>query len=164
MKPPTDTSGKDAGNTSALDGPLGSAPKSGWAKMVCELHVNDLDATSSFWREVLGFGIAYQRPEEGFLYLEHAEGHQVMLCRRNGRFETGALEYPLGQGVMFQLYFDRLAPILAALEQRGWPIYLGPREVWRRVGANEAGQREVFIQDLEGYLLMLAENIGERPA
>ena len=74
-----------------MTGEHGAPPKSGWAKMVSELHVNDLDASLSFWRDILGFEIAYQRPAEGFVYLEHPQGHQIMLCRRHGRFETGQI-------------------------------------------------------------------------
>lgn len=81
----------------------GGPPKSGWAKLAPELHVNDIEASLDFWRGILGFKIAYQRPEEKFVYLEHPEGHQVMLCQRHGRFETGTFEYPLGRGVMLQL-------------------------------------------------------------
>ena len=51
----------------------------------------------------------------------------------------------------------------AALAERDWPIYLGPRVVWRATGDHESGQREVFVQDPDGYLLMVAENIGRRP-
>ena len=143
---------------------FGAAPRHGWAKLVPELHVNDLAASLAFWREVLGFAIAYQRPAERFVYLEHPEGHQVMLCARHGRFETGPLEYPLGQGAMFQLYFASIDAPLAAIAARKWPIYLGPREIWRRTGDCESGQREVFVQDPDGYLLMIASNIGTRPS
>ena len=141
----------------------GAPPRGGWARFVVELHVNDLDASLAFWRGALGFTTAYARPAEGFHYLEHADGLQVMLCRRNGRFETGPMQAPLGQGAMMQLYFDALAPIMAALEARAWPIHTGPRDVWRRTGDLELGQREVFVQDPDGYLLMLAQNIGTRP-
>lgn len=143
---------------------LGEAPRSGWAKMVTELHVNDLDAGLAFWTGIVGFAIAYQRPAERFVYLEHPEGHQVMLCQRHGRFETGALDYPLGQGAMFQIYLQDLEPVLARLLSQDWPVYLGPRDVWRQVGDQEHGQREVFVQDPDGYLLMLAEPLGTRPA
>jgi hypothetical protein len=30
------------------------------------------------------------------------------------------------------------------------------------VGDREAGQKEVFVQDSDGYLLMLAQKVGER--
>lgn len=63
----------------------GKPPRSGWARMVAELHVNDLEASLSFWHGILGFGTAFRRPEERFAYLEHPEGHQIMLCQRHGR-------------------------------------------------------------------------------
>jgi catechol 2,3-dioxygenase-like lactoylglutathione lyase family enzyme len=138
-------------------------PKTGWAKIVTELHVADLDASLGFWADIIGFEIAYAREAENFVYLEHPEGQQIMLCQRHGRFETGAMQYPLGQGAMFQIYFRDIGAILAKLAAQKWPIYLGPREVWRATGDRESGQREVFVQDPDGYLLMLAQNLGERP-
>ena len=40
------------------------------AKLVPELLVIDLAASLRFWCELLGFMIAYDRPEEGFAYLD----------------------------------------------------------------------------------------------
>jgi catechol 2,3-dioxygenase-like lactoylglutathione lyase family enzyme/plasmid stability protein len=137
-------------------------PKSGWARMVTELHVDDLNASLAFWKGLIGFETAYRREEEKFVYLEHPEGQQIMLCQRQGRFETGPLQHPLGQGAMFQIYLRDISSILANLAAQNWPIYLGPREVWRKTGDRESGQREVFVQDPDGYLLMLAQSIGER--
>ncbi|MBV9483720.1 MAG: hypothetical protein JO249_23645 [Acidobacteria bacterium] len=64
----------------------GRLPRSGWAHMVVELHVNDLKASRSFWQDVLAFDTAFERPDEKFVYLEHPEGHQIMLYQRHGRF------------------------------------------------------------------------------
>lgn len=137
-------------------------PKTGWAKMVTELHVGDLNVSLAFWKDTLGFEIAYRREAEKFVYLEHPEGQQIMLCQRHGRFETGPMQPPLGQGAMFQIYFQDISSILANLAAQNWPIYLGPRQVWRKTGDRESGQQEVFVQDPDGYLLMLAQSIGER--
>jgi catechol 2,3-dioxygenase-like lactoylglutathione lyase family enzyme len=137
-------------------------PKTGWAKIVAELHVADLNASLVFWKDILGFDIAYSREEEKFAYLEHPEGQQIMLCQRHGRFETGAMQPPLGQGAMFQIYFEEIGSVLSNLAARNWPIYLGPREVWRKTGDRESGQQEVFVQDPDGYLVMLARGISER--
>jgi catechol 2,3-dioxygenase-like lactoylglutathione lyase family enzyme len=49
-------------------------PEAGWAKIVTELHVADLDVSLAFWKEILGFEIAYRREAEKFVYLEHPEG------------------------------------------------------------------------------------------
>lgn len=73
----------------------GAPPASGWAALVPELLVNDLTASLAFWCGPLGFRIAYDRPAAGFAYLER-EGAQLMLCRRNGRWETGDMRQPLG--------------------------------------------------------------------
>jgi uncharacterized protein (DUF433 family)/catechol 2,3-dioxygenase-like lactoylglutathione lyase family enzyme len=146
----------------AISADRNAPPRTGWAKMVAELHVTDLNASLAFWQGFIGFEIAYSRPEEKFVYLEHREGQQIMLCQRHGRFETGPMQHPLGQGAMLQIYFQNIETIMSRLTSRKWPIYLGPREIWRRTGDRESGQREVFVQDPDGYLLMIANDIGER--
>jgi len=133
------------------------------ARLVPELLVEDIAISLPFWRDRLGFAIAYQRPAERFVYLEHPDGAQIMLCQRNGRWETAALERPLGRGVMFQVYVDDIDAVSASLTASGTTLYAGPREVWRRYGDREGGQREIFVQDPDGYLVMIAQNIGERP-
>jgi catechol 2,3-dioxygenase-like lactoylglutathione lyase family enzyme len=142
---------------------MGAPPRSGWARLVPELLVEDIAISLPFWRDRLGFAIAYQRPAERFVYLEHPGGAQIMLCQRNGRWETAALERPLGRGVMFQVYVDDIDAVSASLAASGTTLYAGPREVWRRYGDREGGQREIFVQDPDGYLVMIAQNIGERP-
>lgn len=131
--------------------------------MVAELHVTDFNISLAFWTGVLGFGIAYQRNAEKFAYLEHTDGAQVMICQRHGRFETGPMEPPYGRGVMLQIYVNDLDQVLATLNAAGQKPYQEPREVWRNWGDREGGQREVFVQDPDGYLIMMAQNIGERP-
>jgi catechol 2,3-dioxygenase-like lactoylglutathione lyase family enzyme len=137
------------------------APPRTWASMVPELLVGDLQASLAFWRGRLGFRIAYSR--NGFVYLERPEGAQIMLCERDGTFETGAMEQPFGRGAMFQLYLDGVDAIAAAFADQGIRLFAPMREVWRPTGDRESGQREFFVQDPDGYLVMVAEHIGERP-
>lgn len=141
----------------------GKPPQGGLAKLVSELLVEDIHESLRFWREALGFEIAYQRPEECFAYLERPEGAQIMLCERSGKWETGPLERPYGRGVMFQVHVAAVDPILERLRELQVPIYAGPREVWRRYGDREGGRREIAVLDPNGYLVMMAEHIGERP-
>ena len=142
---------------------LGRPPKNGWAGLVPELLVEDIGRSLSFWRDLLGFEIAYQRPEDKFVYLERQDGAQVMLCQRWGKWETGPLERPHGRGVMFQIYVADFAAFFTSFQASGWPIYEGPRESWRAYGDREGAMREVFVQDPDGYLIMIAQHIGERP-
>src|SRR5260370_328827 len=125
-----------------------------------ELEVLDFEGPkasgSKIARKTLGF-------TRSLTPLNHAEGHQIMRCERHGAWEPGQLEHPLGGGVMFQLYFETIEPALAAASTRAWPIYHELREVWRRAGDQETGQREFFLQDPDGYLIMVAQNLGERP-
>ncbi|MFY9989343.1 MAG: VOC family protein [Chthoniobacterales bacterium] len=141
----------------------GHPPKGGFAKLVSELLVEELGESLSFWQEVLGFEIAYRRPEQKFAYLERPEGAQIMLCERSGgRSETGPMEKPYGRGVMFQIYVSSVDPIIDRLKDLRVPIHAGPREVWRRYGDREGGRLEIIVLDPSGYLIMLAEDLGER--
>jgi catechol 2,3-dioxygenase-like lactoylglutathione lyase family enzyme len=140
----------------------GAPPKTDWAKLVPELLVSDIAASVEFWRHQLGFAVAYERPEETFAYLERPEGVQNMLSQRSGQWETAPLDRPYGRGVLFQIYVPSIEPVERWLEAAGWPLYAGPREVWREVGDREAGQREIFVLDPDGYLIMIAHDLGER--
>lgn len=142
---------------------LGAPPQGEWAKLVPELLVSDLELSVAFWNDLLGFRVAYQRPDEKFAYLERLDGAQIMLHQRCGVWETGPLEPPFGRGAMFQIYVERLEPVIQALAGKAYPIHAGPREVWRRHGDREGGQREVFVLDPDGYLVMVAETLGSRP-
>lgn len=73
--------------------------------------------------------VAYRRPQPRFIYLERREGPQIMLCERWGKWETGPMKPPYGRDVMFQVYVEDLAPVIAAVEARRWPVYEGLREV-----------------------------------
>ncbi|MGI9475573.1 MAG: VOC family protein [Hyphomicrobiaceae bacterium] len=119
--------------------------------------MTDFDASLTFWRDQLGFVVAYDRPEQPFAYLERPEGAQIMLCARSGKWETGTMELPFGRGVMFQVNVSKLAPIRKSLADANWPIHSPLREVWRQTGGIESGRKEIVVQDPDGYLVMLAE-------
>jgi catechol 2,3-dioxygenase-like lactoylglutathione lyase family enzyme len=137
-----------------------------WAKLVPELVVAELEASLRFWRDLIGFSVAYDRPEAGFAYLDLA-GAQVMLEQRStadDQWVTGPLEAPQGRGINFQIEVPALQPILDRLAAAGWPLFMAPEEAWYRAGEVEHGQRQFLVTDPDGYLLRLAEGIGERPA
>jgi catechol 2,3-dioxygenase-like lactoylglutathione lyase family enzyme len=139
----------------------GSPPKDGFAPLVPEFTVTNLEQSLSFWCGPLGFEIAYDRPAARFAYLVRGP-LQVMLCERNGRWEPGDMRHPFGQGINVQMMVDRLSPILDNLAKANWPLYEEPQDAWYRTGDSEGGQREVLVQDPDGYLLRFAENLGQR--
>jgi hypothetical protein len=131
-------------------------PAGGFATLVPELTVLDLAARLSFWCAVLGFGIAYQRPENGFVYLERG-GAQVMLEVSNGTWETGPLARPLGRGINLMIHVESLDPLLDALAAANWPLFKSPEESRYRIGEQEAALREFLVQHPDGYLLRFSQ-------
>lgn len=134
------------------------------SKLVPELTVTDLQKSLAFWVTQLGFHVAYARPEQGFAYLD-MDGAQIMLeqCNPEDQWVTGTLELPLGRGINFQIDVTGVEPILKRLQHSGWPLFEACADAWYRAGDKEVGQRQFLIQDPDGYLLRLAESLGERP-
>ncbi|KAI9024635.1 Glyoxalase/Bleomycin resistance protein/Dihydroxybiphenyl dioxygenase [Hyaloraphidium curvatum] len=135
------------------------------APLVPELLVSDLARSLAFWRDLVGFEVLYDRREDGFAFLDLA-GAQVMLEARSSdrrNWVTGPLEPPLGRGVNLQIFVPAVGPVLERLAAAGWPLFMEPEEKWYRTGKVERGQRQLLVQDPDGYLLRLAEALGERP-
>ena len=135
------------------------------SKLVPELMVTDLDSSLAFWVSCLGLEVAYQRPEDGFAYLD-LNGAQVMLEQvdsQAGQWLTAPLSKPFGRGINLQIDVVAVAPIMQKLEQAGFPLYRACKDTWYRADNVEAGQREFIVQDPDGYLVRLVERLGERP-
>ncbi len=142
----------------------GDMPTGGFARVVPELDVTDLKASIAFWCDILGFRIAYERPEAKFAYLER-QGAQVMLCEINGEWITGPLDRPFGRGVNFQIETDQVQPLLDQLATARWPLFRPEKESWYRISATqERGAREFLVQDPDGYLLRFSQSLGSRSA
>lgn len=140
------------------------------AALVPELKIGDLAASLAFWRDLLGFRVLFDRPEDGFAYLDR-DGAQIMLDQRGagaperrGIWETGPMERPFGRSISFQVRAPDLEAVRSRLEAAGVPIYFGPETRWYRIGAAEVGVQQFLVQDPDGYLVRLQRRIGERPA
>lgn len=146
--------------------PLRSAPR---PKLVPELNVTEIGESLRFWQGILGFGILYDRPEQGFAAIER-DGVEFMLeeydtgpAERLGIWTTGARERPFGRGINFEITVADLDVLLDSVNEAGWPIFFGPEERWYRVDGYETGVRQFLVQDPDGYLLRLSQSIGRRP-
>ncbi|SHE69200.1 bleomycin resistance protein [Pedobacter caeni] len=137
-----------------------------WARLVPELSVKDIKASLFFWCDLIGFSVAYDRPEEGFAYLD-LNGAQIMLEQRNeadNSWETGPFEPPLGRGINFQIEVPDIEPIIDRLTGAGFGLFVDVEEKWYRAGALEFGQKQFLVMDPDGYLLRLIKDLGERTA
>jgi catechol 2,3-dioxygenase-like lactoylglutathione lyase family enzyme len=134
-------------------------------KLVPELIVADIKQSLDFWTSLIGFRVAYERPEVGFAYLD-LDGAQIMLEQYDPlelQWVTGALEAPLGRGINLQITVDIVEPILQRLATAQWPLFRTCEDAWYRADAVEVGQRQFLVQDPDGYLVRLVESLGERP-
>jgi len=94
-------------------------------KLVPELMVTNLQNSLRFWVSCLGFSIAYQRPEDGFAYLD-LNGAQVMFEQVDpdaGQWLTAPLSKPFGRGINLQIDVAEVASIIRHLGQAGFALY-----------------------------------------
>lgn len=123
-----------------------------------ELGVIDIARSLAFYRDVLGFAVVHDRPDEGFAYLRY-EGCELMLDQIGlGRtWATGSLEPPLGRGMNFQCMISSLDQLLARLSAAGTALYLPLETKTYLVGDATVMQRQFCVQDPDGYLLRFCE-------
>ena len=134
--------------------------------LVPELLVMDVSRSIRFWCDLCGFEIAYDRPDEGFAYLARGSAHVMLEQQGVGRNWVAAhLESPFGRGVNLQIGVPDLGPILTALADAAWPLFMEPESKWYRVSdGEEAGVRQFLVTDPDGYLLRFQSSVGRRPA
>lgn len=136
-----------------------------FAPLVPELLVTDITASRRFYCDLLGFAVAYERPEDKFLYLD-LEGAQIMVAQfAEGEDDwlTGPMQPPFGRGINLEIGVSALNPMLERLLAAAWQLFRPVEERWYRKGSSEVGQRQFLVQDPDGYLLRFAEDLGERP-
>jgi catechol 2,3-dioxygenase-like lactoylglutathione lyase family enzyme len=131
---------------------------------VPELLVTDINKSLRFWRDLCGVTVLFDRPEEGFAYLDLA-GAQIMLDElgKTRDWVAGPLEAPFGRGMNLQIRVPAIEPILAALALAGWRLFMQPEQKWYRTGKVETGVHQFLVQDPDGYLIRFSAYIGERP-
>lgn len=136
-----------------------------WAALVPELVVSDIKVSLAFWCELIGFEVMYDRLEENFAYLGLGEA-QIMLEQYNPsdrEWETATMERPYGRGINFQIGVTSVEEILERLAKAEYKVFISLEERWYRVAPEvEFGQKQFLLQDPDGYLVRLIENLGER--
>ena len=136
----------------------GTAPA--FPGLVPELLITDLATSLGFWVTLCGFEILYDRPQEGFAYLQCGTA-QIMLEQigvgRNWVADT--LERPLGRGVNFQVSVPAITPLVERLAASDWPLFMAPEEKWYQTGGTEAGVSQFLVQDPDGYLIRFTSRL-----
>ena len=133
------------------------------AKLVPELLVSDHAASRDFYVRVIGFSVRYERPEEKFSYLDLA-GAALMIEQETDFWATAPREKPYGRGINLQIEVDAIGPILSRLADAGISLFRPVEEAWYRSGDTYSGNSQFLVQDPDGYLLRIFEDLGERAA
>lgn len=111
-------------------------------ELVPELLVSDLRASVDFWCGLCGFTIDYERPQEKFAYITRGGAHLMLEERGVGRNWIAAdLDRPFGRGINLQISVHDLDPVLAALRNADWPLFMEPEVKSYRV--NDRSERAV---------------------
>jgi catechol 2,3-dioxygenase-like lactoylglutathione lyase family enzyme len=102
--------------------------------------VTNINSSVTFWRDVLGFLVLYDRPEVGFASLMR-DGIEIMLDQIDGGrperrriWDTGPLQHPFGREINFELEVDDLDKSLEKIAAAGVRLFFGREERWYRAG------------------------------
>ncbi len=135
--------------------------------LVPEFAVSDWLKSRRFYCDLIGFSVRYERPEEGFCYLELGDAGLMIDQIGIGRtfsIDGAPLEKPFGRGLNLQIRVTDVTAILKRLAEAGVDLYLPLEEKWYRRDDIEVGNRQFVVADPDGYLLRLFEDLGQRAA
>lgn len=119
--------------------------------LVPELSVRDWKRSKAFYQE-LGFHVLYERKEDRFCYLE-LEKNQIMIEEVNDHWMVGKLEYPYGNGVNFSMELEMFDFYYEKWKKQEIVFFRDLMVNTYRNGDHVYQDREVLIQDPDGYLL-----------
>jgi catechol 2,3-dioxygenase-like lactoylglutathione lyase family enzyme len=123
-------------------------------KLVPELDVADLARALRFY-DLCGFRVDYERPGDGFAYLER-EGAELMLQAADGpgrRFRTAPLEHPYGRGVNLQIEVADAGGLHVTMLEAGIEPLVGLERRSYSVRGAEIATEQFVVADEDGYLL-----------
>ena len=123
--------------------------------VIPEFMVSNIEKSRSFYCDLLGFTIEYERPEEKFLFLS-LEECQLML-EEGAKNELAKLSYPFGRGVNISFGIKDVPSLYQKLLEADYPIHrpLTKREF--RVGDSFIYPHEFTVLDPDGYFLRFSE-------
>ena len=133
-----------------------------FSKNIPELSVTDIKKSLQFYKTI-GFKVEYERLENKFAFISLDE-IQFMLqeCTSDDKWNVGPLTYPFGNGINFQLEVENVDEIYDRLKKSDYRIVFDMEENWYRQGNKLLGNKEFLVQDPDGSLLRLSEDLGEK--
>lgn len=127
-----------------------------------ELICTDAAASARFYCDTLGFRVRFDRPSEGFFFLER-EGATIMLVRMSRESWLAAPAVPpFGRGMHLEIMVHDARALLGRCIADGAPLFRPIEEAWYHTDTGYAGQVQFIVADPDGYLLRFAQDLGKR--
>ncbi len=119
------------------------------------IGVTDLDKSEAFYRDLLGLQVFSAHRDQGGGYLLVDCGNcqlvlqpvTTLMATHPVLFQNFSRQQP-GNGVQFELTCCNLDKVMKQLERHQWPVHY-------ELDDQEHGRRELWVQDPDGYLLVL---------
>ncbi|CAH1561091.1 Glyoxalase [Vibrio jasicida] len=131
-------------------------------RVVPELYCFNIEISKSYFINVLGFSLKYERVEEKFAYLT-LDGVDIMLEGIDGnsrKWVSGELEAPLGRGVNFQWDVIDIESIYTRVyEQAPDSLYLPLECKSYQCGNVTVIQKQFIAQSPDGYLFRFCQDV-----
>lgn len=124
--------------------------------LVPELSVSDINKSKKFYIDILKFHLEYERLEDKFDFLSYGES-QIMIEEVNGYWNTGKLQYPFGRGMNLQIAADDVCKISKSLKHNNINLFRDVMESKYECGSKVVIQKELLVQDPDGYLLRFCQ-------
>ena len=126
--------------------------------LIPELSVSDIEQSKSFYIDILGFCLVYERTEDQFAFISFGEA-QIMIEEINGHWKTGELQYPLGRGVNFQIGTEDVEILANKLKSHNIKLFRKLTESLYKCNGETIVEKELLVQDPDGYLLRFSQVI-----
>ncbi|MGF1753657.1 VOC family protein [Vibrio makurazakiensis] len=131
-------------------------------RVVPELYCFDINISKSFFINVLGFSVKYERPEEDFVYLT-LDGVDLMIEGITGnsrKWVSGDLDAPLGRGINLQWDVTDIESLYRNISSKAPDsIYLVMESKSYQCGSSVATQKQFIVQTPDGYLFRFCQDI-----
>jgi len=132
-------------------------------KLIPEFTVFDFAKSLNFYTQILEFTIRYQRPSPAFAFLEF-EGSQIMIQQqdRKDNWSVGEMIHPYGRGINFQIDVPDVDRIYSRLKENKYKIFAPPEDHYYKENSTIHHEREILVQDPDGYLLRFSQSMEEK--
>lgn len=132
-------------------------------RVVPELYCFDINKSKTYFTDILGFSVKYERPEEQFVYLT-LNGVDLMLeglTSQSRKWITDSPEYPLGRGVNFQWDVNDIENFYRTVYSKSKEsIYLLLESKSYKCGNKSVVQKQFIVQSPDGYLFRFCQDVN----